>query len=281
MRVLVTGGAGFIGSHIVDRLVELKHEVAVVDNLGPTSIKYIHPGTTFYQVDIRSKDLETIFEKEQPEIVLHLAAQSVVPPSILDPMYDQSVNIGGTINILEQMKKVGSRKIIYSSSAAVYGEPISLPIDEGHPIKPISPYGMSKWMAEHYIALYHRMYGIDYTVFRYANIYGPRQTADGEGGVVSIFVDKLKKKETPVIFGDGQHTRDFVYVQDVAEANLVAMDKGEQITVNISSGEVVSVLDLLEALNQVTGLAVQLSMQLNAREISFIAPLILQRLIRH
>jgi UDP-glucose 4-epimerase len=250
MKVLVTGGAGFVGSHLVDALVEQQHEVTVVDVLGEGSIKYIHPEAKFYEIDIRSEALDQVFQKHQPEIVFHLAAQSTVPPSIKNPMYDQSVNIGGTIQVLEMMRKYNGKKIIYSSSAAVYGEPVSLPIQEEHPIKPLSPYGLSKYVAEQYIELYNRMYGIDYTTFRYANIYGPRQTPEGEGGVVSIFVDKVLKGETPTINGDGRHTRDYIFVKDVVAANIAAMDKGSQSVVNISTGNAVSVSELLELIGQ-------------------------------
>lgn len=253
MKVLVTGGAGFVGSHVVDTLIENKHEVVVCDSLVSGSKGNIHPGARFYQVDIRSADLEDIFKQEQPKIVYHLAAQSVVPPSIKDPMYDESVNVGGTLNLLEMMRKYGAKKIIYSSSAAVYGNPVELPVKEDHPIQPLSPYGLSKWIAEHYLALYQRMYGLDYTAFRYANIYGPRQTPEGEGGVVSIFVDQIKKEETPTINGDGRHTRDYIYVGDVAQANLMAMDRGSQAVVNLGTGRAVSILELLQLLEEVTG----------------------------
>lgn len=253
MKVLVTGGAGFVGSHVVDTLIENKHEVVVCDSLVSGSKGNIHPGARFYQVDIRSADLEDIFKQEKPEIVYHLAAQSVVPPSIKDPMYDESVNVGGTLNLLEMMRKYEAKKIIYSSSAAVYGNPVELPVKEDHPIQPLSPYGLSKWIAEHYLALYQRMYGIDYTAFRYANIYGPRQTPEGEGGVVSIFVDQIKKEETPTINGDGRHTRDYIYVGDVAQANLMAMDRGSQAVVNLGTGKAVSILELLQLLEEVTG----------------------------
>lgn len=253
MKVLVTGGAGFVGSHVVDTLIENKHEVVVCDSLVSGSKGNIHPGARFYQVDIRSADLEDIFKQEKPEIVYHLAAQSVVPPSIKDPMYDESVNVGGTLNLLEMMRKYEAKKIIYSSSAAVYGNPVELPVKEDHPIQPLSPYGLSKWIAEHYLALYQRMYGIDYTAFRYANIYGPRQTPEGEGGVVSIFVDQIKKEETPTINGDGRHTRDYIYVGDVAQANLMAMDRGSQAVVNLGTGRAVSILELLQLLEEVTG----------------------------
>jgi UDP-glucose 4-epimerase len=253
MKVLVTGGAGFVGSHVVDTLIENKHEVVVCDSLVSGSEENIHPEARYYKVDIRSHKIEELFKQEKPEIVYHLAAQSVVPPSIKDPMYDESVNVGGTLNVLEMMKKYEAKKIIYSSSAAVYGNPVELPVKEDHPIQPVSPYGLSKWIAEHYLALYHRIYGIDYTVFRYANIYGPRQTPEGEGGVVSIFVDQIKKGETPTINGDGRHTRDYIYVGDVAQANLMAMDRGSQAVVNISTGKAVSVLELLHLFEEATG----------------------------
>lgn len=253
MKVLVTGGAGFVGTHVVDTLIENKHEVVVCDSLVSGSKGNIHPGARFYQVDIRSADLEDIFKQEKPEIVYHLAAQSVVPPSIKDPMYDESVNVGGTLNLLEMMRKYEAKKIIYSSSAAVYGNPVELPVKEDHPIQPLSPYGLSKWIAEHYLALYQRMYGLDYTAFRYANIYGPRQTPEGEGGVVSIFVDQIKKEETPTINGDGRHTRDYIYVGDVAQANLMAMDRGSQTVVNLGTGKAVSILELLQLLEEATG----------------------------
>jgi len=250
MNILVTGGAGFVGSHIVDILIENNHQVTVVDSLITGKKENINPQAKFYQIDIRSNELENIFQQETPEIVYHLAAQAIVPPSIEDPLNDQDVNIGGTINILELMRKYQAKKIIYSSSAAIYGNPVSLPVKEEHPIQPISPYGLSKSAAEQYIKLYFRMYGIDYTILRYANIYGPRQTSDGEGGVISIFIDKLKNNQPLTINGDGRHTRDYIYVGDVAKANLKALQHGSRAVVNISTGIAVSLNELVETLTR-------------------------------
>lgn len=251
MRVLVTGGAGFVGSHVVDILIEQNHEVSVVDNLISGNTENINPKTKFYQTDIRSSEFEMVFQEESPEIVYHLAAQSIVPPSIKDPLYDESVNVGGTLHLLELMKKHDSKKIIYSSSAAIYGNPVSLPINEEHQIQPISPYGLTKFLAEQYIALYYRMYGIDYTILRYANIYGPRQTLNGEGGVITIFIDKLRNGQPLIINGDGLHTRDFIYVRDVAEANLLSMKHGSNGILNISSGKAVSLMELIAGFEEV------------------------------
>ncbi len=253
MKILVTGGAGFVGSHIVDLLINNEHEVIVVDSLISGKKENINKKAKFYPLDIRTKELEDVFASERPEIVYHLAAQSKVTPSMKDPNYDQSVNIGGTINILELMKKYEVKKIIYSSSAALYGDPIALPIkEEDHPLNPISPYGMSKWASERYIELYYRMYGIQYTIFRYANIYGPRQQATGEGGVIAIFIDRLRLNQSLTINGDGRHTRDYVFVKDVAKANLLAIDKGNQSIINISSGQAISLLELIKMLETIT-----------------------------
>lgn len=253
MKVLVTGGAGFIGSHVTDLLAEEGHQIVVVDSLVSGKKENVNDRAKFYQVDIRDEELANVFEEERPEVVIHLAAQISVPRSFEDVFYDQSVNVAGTLHILELMHQFKARKIIYSSSAAVYGDPIFLPVAVDHPCVPVSPYGASKFLAEEYITLYKRMYGIDYAILRYANIYGPRQTPEGEAGVVSVFIDRLKKDEPLVIYGDGRHTRDFVYVGDVARANLAAMAPGKGATVNISTGVETSLLRLVEELEKVAG----------------------------
>lgn len=245
MKVMVTGGAGFIGSHIVDRLIELHHDVCIVDNLSTGKDENINKGARFYKYDITNLDaMRIIFNFEKPDVLIHNAAQISVQSSLKKPGIDADSNILGTINILQCCIEYGTKKIIYPSSAAAYGEPKYLPIDEEHPIQPISFYGISKHTPEHYIKAYSLLYGLKYTIFRYANVYGPRQDAKGEGGVVSIFIDKILNNESPVIFGNGEQTRDFVYVKDVAEANILALGKGDNEIINVSTNNPISVNQL-------------------------------------
>lgn len=252
MKVLVTGGAGFIGSHIVDGLVKLNHEVSIIDNLYTGSEKNINKNAKFYRCDITNKEtLKLVFELERPQVVIHHAAQIDVQTSLRRAKFDAKVNIGGTINILECCREFKVRKIVYPSSAAVYGDPKYLPIDENHPINPISFYGVSKHTPEHYIKIYSELYDIKYTIFRYANVYGERQGAKGEGGVISIFIDKFLNGEAPVIFGDGDQTRDFIYVKDVAKANILAIDKGDNEILNISTNTQVSINKLFEIMREI------------------------------
>jgi UDP-glucose 4-epimerase len=251
MGVLVTGGAGFIGSNIVDGLIEEGHKVIIVDNLSTGKKENLNEEAEFYQLDIRDQELEKVFEENNITHVIHHAAQIDVQHSIKDPLFDAQNNILGTINVLEMAKKYEVEKIIYASSAAVYGEPDYLPVDEEHPIKAMSPYGITKHTPEHYIKMYNELYDLKYTIFRYSNVYGPRQDPKGEGGVVSIFVDKMLAEERPVIFGDGQQTRDFIHVYDIVKANLLALDKGDNILINISTESRDSVNDLVDYLNEV------------------------------
>lgn len=257
MRVLVTGGAGFIGSHIVDQLVKLNHQVSIVDNLSTGSEENINKNARFYKCDITNKEtLKLVFELEKPEVVIHHAAQIDVQTSLRRAKFDARVNIGGTINILECCKEFQTRKIIYPSSAAVYGDPKYLPVDEKHPVNPISFYGISKHTPEHYIKVYSELYGIKYTIFRYSNVYGERQGAKGEGGVVSIFIDKFIAAEAPIIFGDGEQTRDFIYVKDIARANILALDKGDNEILNISTNTQISVNNLFEIMREIFGMKI-------------------------
>jgi len=251
MEVLVTGGAGFIGSNIVDGLIKEGHKAIVVDNLSTGKKENLNEKAEFYQLDIRDQELEKVFKENEISHIIHHAAQIDVQHSIKDPLFDAQNNILGTINVLEMAKEYEVEKIIYASSAAVYGEPDYLPVDEEHPIKAMSPYGITKHTPEHYIKMYNELYDLKYTIFRYSNVYGPRQDPKGEGGVVSIFVDKILAEEKPVIFGDGEQTRDFINVYDIVKANLLALEKGDNILVNVSTESRDSVNDLVDYLNEI------------------------------
>ncbi|WP_100404813.1 NAD-dependent epimerase/dehydratase family protein [Bacillus solitudinis] len=246
MKVLVTGGAGFIGSHIVDLLIDKGFKVVVVDNLSSGNKAYISENATFYEVDICSEKIEEIFRTEKPTHVIHQAAQVDVSSSVVDPVFDAENNILGTVRLLVCSQKYDIQKFIYASSCAVYGETDNSSIIESHPFQPISYYGLSKGTPEIYIKLFHNLYGIPYTILRYANVYGPRQTPKGEGGVVSIFINKLLNNESPTIFGDGEQKRDFVYVKDVATANMLALAHGENEVLNIGCNEQTSINQLYQ-----------------------------------
>ena len=254
-KVLVTGGAGFIGSHIVDLLIENDYDVAVVDNLVTGSRENVNPKARLYEVDITNALLSNVFRKEKPDFVVHQAAQINVRKSVSQPVFDAISNIIGTIEVLELCREFKVKKVVYSSSGgACYGEPEYLPCDEKHPAHPISHYGVSKYSAEHYIFLYRHLYGIDYTILRYSNVFGPRQDPKGEAGVVSIFIDKIKNREKPEIFGDGNQTRDYVFVGDVARANLLALEKDTKSRIfNIGTGKETSVNNLYVLIKNATG----------------------------
>jgi UDP-glucose 4-epimerase len=254
MKILVTGGAGFIGSHLVDRLVQEGHEVAVVDNLSTGKRRNVNREAQFYKIDIQSSRLEQVFRRERPALVMHLAAQINVRKSVEDPVFDAQVNILGTLNLLEQAVEHGTRKIIFSSSGgAIYGEQDVFPAPETHPTRPMSPYGIAKLSAEHYLSYYQMISGIQFVSLRYSNVYGPRQDPEGEAGVVAIFCQKMLGGEQPIINGNGRQTRDFVYVEDVVEANLVAIGKEVQGVYNVGTGQETTVNDLFRALADLTG----------------------------
>lgn len=226
MRILVTGGAGFIGSHLVDKLLSLGHEVTVIDNLSAGTGEFLPPQAEFIQADIRDrKTLQDLFEKRKFDVVYHEAAQTMVPVSIKDPSYDADENIMGLLSVLECARATGVRKIIFSSSAAVYGDNPALPLKENEVPVPESFYGLTKWMTEKYLELYKKLYGLDYTILRYSNVYGPRQGANGEGGVIYIFAKALACGKPITIFGDGSQTRDFISVHDIVAANVAALEK--------------------------------------------------------
>lgn len=253
MKVLVTGGAGFIGSHLVDRLIQEGHEVVVVDNLLTGKRRNLNKEARFYKLDIQSSRLERVFSRERPLLVMHLAAQVDLRRSVEDPIFDAQVNILGTLNLLEQAVKYGTRKVIFSSSGgAIYGEQDVFPAPESHPIRPLSPYGISKLNGEQYLAYYQRVSGIQHVILRYSNVYGPRQDPDGEAGVVAIVTGKMLAGEQPIINGNGRQTRDFVFVDDVVEANLAVMGKEVQGIYNVGTAEETSVNDLFRLLVELT-----------------------------
>ncbi len=251
MKVLVTGGCGFIGSHIVDLLIDQGHEVTVVDNLCTGNMDNLNPKAAFYEVDIISGELQRVFEACKPDVVYHEAAQIDIQRSIKDTVFDTTVNIVGTVNVLENCRDFGVGKIIYASSAAVYGNPQYLGVDENHPVEPISFYGISKHTPEHYIKIYSNLYGLRYTILRYANVYGIRQDPKGEGGVVSIFLDKMFKGEIPTIFGGGEQTRDFIYVKDIASANIAVLDKGDGEIMNVGTNLPVTVNEVFRQMKEI------------------------------
>lgn len=253
MKILVTGGAGFIGSHIVDKLIENGHDVVVVDDLSTGSMENVHKNAVLHTMDIRSEYIGRIFAMEKPDVIIHHAAQIDVQKSIKQPGVDADINIVGTVNILENCVKYGVKKIIYASSAAVYGTPQYLPVDEKHIVDPISYYGISKHTPEHYIKVYNLLYGLKYTILRYANVYGPRQDPKGEGGVVSIFTNRMLNDEQPTIFGDGEATRDYIYVGDIAEANIKALELGDNEIINVSTNSTTAVNELFQTIKEIVG----------------------------
>lgn len=253
MKVLVTGGAGFIGSHTVDNLINSGANVVVVDNLSTGKEENLNPRAQFVMLDIASEQLTGVFDRYQPDYVIHLAAQVSVAASITNPVRDSITNIVGCVNLLENCRRSGVKKVIYASSAAVYGNPETEVVAESTPTLPLSFYGVSKLTPEYYLRVFHHLYGLRYTVLRYANVYGPRQDATGEGGVVSIFATKILAQAIPVIFGDGEQTRDFVYVQDIADANVRALTRGDLMVLNVGTGERTSVNRLYNLMAEIAG----------------------------
>ena len=256
MRIIVTGGAGFIGSHIVDAYIAAGHDVLVLDSLwehgGGRRIN-VPERASFVHMDVRDENIARIFQEFRPDVVSHHAAQHSVAISSRDPRYDADVNVMGMINVLEQSVKNGVRKVIFASSGATFGTPERFPITESTPQVPESPYGISKMVTEHYLRFYKAEKGLDYTALRYGNVYGPRQDPNGEAGVISIFIGRFLKHEGIRIDWDGEQTRDYVFVKDVAKANILALDKGSGGRYVIGTNKKTSVNDIYRTLVKISG----------------------------
>lgn len=255
MRHLVTGGAGFIGSHIVDRLIAAGEEVAVVDDLSSGRRENVNPQAALHQVDIRDRQaLARVFDDFRPQVVNHHAAQIDVRKSTADPVFDAECNVLGSLNVILESMRVGVERFIYASTGgAIYGEPECIPADEQHPVNPLAPYGVSKHTVEHYLRMYEVNEGLRWIALRYANVYGPRQDPHGEAGVVAIFIGRMLAGQRPRIFGLGTATRDYVYVGDVVAANEAALRAEGNGVYNIGTGIQTSVLEIVAGLNAILG----------------------------
>lgn len=253
MNILVTGGAGFIGSHVVDAYIDLGHNVIVIDDLSSGSLENLNPKAKFHLLDIRDDKVEEIFKSEKIDVVNHHAAQMNVRKSVEDPIFDADVNIIGSLKLLQYSVKYGVKKFIFASTGgAVYGEQDYFPADEEHPTRPLSPYGVAKLSVEKYLYFYEQVHGLKYVILRYANIYGPRQNPHGEAGVVAVFTSKMLKGEQPVINGDGLQTRDYTYVGDVVNANVLVLDYDKSDVFNIGTGIETDVNTLFHKLKTLT-----------------------------
>ena len=253
MKILVTGGAGFIGSHVVDAYIEAGHEVLIIDDLSSGKRENLNPKAEFHQLDVRSVEAAEIIRKERPEVLNHHAAQMSVPASVEDPSFDADVNIRGFLNLLEAARESGVKKVIFiSSGGAIYGEAAEYPTPETYPPMPLSPYAITKCASEHYLNFYKHHYGLDYTVLRYANVYGPRQIPHAEAGVVAIFMDRLLEGKPCNVnyFPEEERgmTRDYCFVGDVARANKLALEKGSGEAFNIGTGSPTHTRDLFDAI---------------------------------
>lgn len=256
-KVLVTGGAGFIGSHIVDGLLNQGHDVIAVDNLATGNRVNLNAAARFHELDVRSAEFGQLIESERPEVINHHAAQTMVRISTEQPQYDSQVNVQGIINLLSAAAKAGVRKVIFASSGGtVYGTTTNLPIKETQPFAPESPYGISKTTSEYYLRYYAANFGVHYTALRYANVYGTRDTTSSEH-VITVFTKRLLDGETPVIHWDGEQAKDYIHVQDVVQANLLALTRGDDQAFNIGSGIPVSVNNIYSLLASLIGTAIK------------------------
>jgi UDP-glucose 4-epimerase len=256
MKILVTGGAGFIGSHIVNAYINAGHDVIAIDNLSSGEIKLVNPKAKFYHLDIHSPEVKTILEKEKITAINHHAAQISVSASVSNPLFDANSNIIGTLQLLQNAVSLNIEKFIFASTGgAMYGEQKTFPASEKQPCKPLSPYAISKLSAENYINYYDTQYGLNTTVLRYSNVYGPHQNPHGEAGVVAIFCERLLKGQQPIINGDGEQTRDFVYVQDIVKANTIALNPQCSGLFNVGTGKETSVNSLIRCLIKASAIA--------------------------
>jgi UDP-glucose 4-epimerase len=261
MRVLVTGGAGFIGSNLVDRLLAEGHTVDVVDDLSNGSLANLADARTdakhdlsFHRLDVRSPTVVDLFAHRRPEVVFHLAAQADVRVSVERPVFDAEVNILGTLNVLEGARAAGTSKVVFAASGGtLYGEPTKLPVAESTPQRPLSPYGVSKKAAGDYLVAYRELHGVEFTALALGNVYGPRQDPHGEAGVAAIFAGRLLAGEQCTIFGDGEQTRDFVYVDDVVDAFARAATRGGGLLLNVGTGNETSVNTLYAVMAELAG----------------------------
>lgn len=254
MNILVTGGAGFIGSQIVDAYISRGHHVVIIDNMSTGVKEYINPKAKFYEMDICDEKVADVFKENNIDVINHHAAQIDLRKSVDDPKFDINVNIAGSVNLLQNAIQTGVKKFIFASTGgAIYGEHDYFPADEEHPTRPYAPYGINKLCVEKYLFYYNHVYGLNYTVLRYANVYGPRQNPHGECGVIAIFTDKILKGVEPLINGDGSQTRDYVYVTDVVKANVLALDDPKSTIYNIATTRETDVNFIFEQINKFAG----------------------------
>lgn len=253
MRITVTGGAGFIGSHLVDRLIEDGHTVQVIDNLYTGNKDFVHSKAQFVELDIRDPSVCSVLEEFRPDYIFHEAAQTEVSTSMSDPMLDCDINLMGLINLLNAAVKLDIKKFLMPSSAAVYGNLDTLPLNEEMIGNPSSFYGLTKLTTEHYLRIYYEAFGLPYICYRYSNVFGPRQGNGGEGGVISIFAKATVKGSPIIIYGDGKQTRDFIYVDDVVEANILGMQHQVTGIYNVSTGISSSVSLLVDEFRNISG----------------------------
>jgi len=259
MRILVTGGAGFIGSTVADRFLSLGHEVAILDDLSTGFREFVHPKAQFHHASVADPAaVERVFASFRPELVDHHAAQIDVRHSVTDPVHDATINLLGGLVLLQACTRHQVRKFVYASTGgALYGEGRMLPATEDHPVNPEAPYGASKHALEHYLYIWKLLHGLDYTVLRYPNVYGPRQNPHGEAGVNAIFIGLMLEGRRPKIFGTGDQVRDYLFVDDVVDANVIALEKGSGEMLNIGTGVGTSVLDIVRELNVILGTAIE------------------------